>query len=136
MVQDTQEKEQDTEHKGHVLTEKECACQLQRIESLTDELKDLLAHDADAIDKDIRREISVLERWIDCYCQGLVGAPTVSETSTVLLSNLRDRLKLAADELLRLESEGGSVADRRQAETTEELLKAVRHIERVIHPPI
>jgi len=107
---------------------------LQETEMLIDELTHLMSRKIGAFeDESVHRELQVLERWRDCCRKGMVTPEAFCETSTVLLTTLHDRLKLAADELHRLEGEGGPPASREQSARTEDLLKAIRHIEKILN---
>lgn len=107
--------------------------QLQDVEALEHELKRLLVrHEATLDAEGIRKEVEILERWMESYRRGLAAADKISCTGMTWLADLRDRLKLSADERQRLEGEGGNPASKEQAEKTEELLKAIRSIERVM----
>lgn len=108
--------------------------QVQEIETLIDELKHLMSRKIGAFeDENVHRELEVLERWRDCCHKGLVTPEAFAETSTVLLTTLHDRLKLAAEEMQRLEGEGGPPASREQVEKAEHLLRAIRHIEKILN---
>ena len=106
---------------------------LHDVEELDNEMKRLLVkHEGVLNDEGIRRNVEVLERWLESYRRGLVAAHKISETGSGWLGDLRDRLKLAAEEMQRLEGEGGNPSSKEQAEKIEELLKAVRRIDAVI----
>lgn len=106
---------------------------LKEVEELTHTLKQLLVNHETALDEeDIRREVEILERWMESYRRGLSAADKISETGVEWLSTLRDRLKLAADERHRLEAEGGNPPSKEQAKKTEELLDAARRIDQAI----
>lgn len=106
---------------------------LESAEELTNELKRLLVKHEHTLDEEgIRREVEILERWMESYRRGLAAANKISETGTSWLTTLRDRLKLAADEIQRLEGEGGPAPSKEQMAKTEDLLKAVRRIEKVM----
>lgn len=107
--------------------------ELYQVEELTNELKRLLVRHENTLEEEgIRQEVETLERWMESYRRGLAAAGKISGTGKEWLSNVRDHLKLAADEMHRLESEGGNPAGKEQAEKTEELLKAIRRIDKVI----
>jgi lysyl-tRNA synthetase class I len=107
--------------------------ELKNVEEMTNELKRLLVKNEKALDEhDTRHEVEVIERWMESYRRGLSAAHKLSETGTTWLVDLRDKLKLAADELIRLEGEGGNPSNKEQVERTEELLNAVRRIDKVL----
>ncbi len=106
---------------------------LHEVENLTNELKRLLVHHETALDEEgVRREMETLERWMESYRRGLAAANKISETGIGWLSELRDRLKMAASERLRLEDEGGNTASGEQHKHTEDLLAAANHIEKAM----
>ena len=97
-------------------------------------LKDLLALDLNTFgDKNISRELEVLGRWNAYYHKNLVTLEAFSETCMIVLANLRDRLKLALEEMQRLEGEGGPTASKEQVEKNEALVKAIRRIETLLN---
>jgi hypothetical protein len=107
--------------------------QLKDVEDLATELKRLLvSHERTLDEEGIRHEVEVLERWMESYRRGLAAASKISENGTEWLAHLRDHLKLAADELQRLEGEGGTPPSREQLERMDELHKAVKRIDNVL----
>lgn len=107
--------------------------QLEEAEGLTNELKRLLVRYENALEHEgIRHQVEILERWMESYRRGLSAAQKISESGTTLLIELREKLKLAAEELQRLEGEGGSPLTKEQINQTEEFLKASRRIDQVI----
>ena len=107
--------------------------QMQDVEALTNELKKLLVKHETMLDEEgIKHEVEVLERWMESYRHGLAAATKISNTGMGWLGDLRDHLKLAADELQRLEGEGGNAPTRAQNQKTEELLNAIKRIDKVI----
>ena len=107
--------------------------QLCEAEQLTNELKRLLVKYENALEQDgIREQVETLERWMESYRRGLSAARKISEKGTDWLTDLRERLKMAAEELNRLEGEGGNPLDKSQAVQAEEYLRASLRIDRVI----
>ncbi|MBV8939867.1 MAG: hypothetical protein JO089_08550 [Alphaproteobacteria bacterium] len=107
--------------------------QLAQVEALTNELKRVLVHHEDTLEEEgIREQISTLERWAESYRRGLAAAGKISEKAPVWLSELKEKLKLAADELNRLEAEGGNPPSREQIAKADDLLSAMSHIDKVI----
>jgi|GEM_PF-4389214 len=107
--------------------------QLERVQALTGELKQLLGRDNSAFDDEIvHHQIDLLEYWMDCYRRNIITVGTFSGVSIALLNDLRARLKLAAEELQRLEDEGGNPATKEQAKKTDEVVKAVRRSEKLL----
>jgi len=107
--------------------------QLAEAEELTNVLKRLLVKYESALEQEgIREQVEILERWMESYRRGLSAACKISENGPALLTEMKKRLKLAADELQRLEGEGGNPASKEQTTQIEELLKASRRIEQVL----
>lgn len=107
--------------------------QLCEAEQLTNDLKRLLVKYENALEQEgIRGEVETLERWMESYRRGLSAARKISEKGTHWLTELRERLKLAAEELQRLENEGGNPLDKSQAVQAEEYLRASLRIDKVI----
>lgn len=107
--------------------------QLQQVETLIDELKHLLEENDSVFDDEIIcRQIDLLEHWMGCYRDGLIDSDTFSSASTALLGDLRTRLKLAEEEIQRLEDEGGASTNKEQIEENEELLQAIRRSEKLL----
>ncbi len=107
--------------------------QLCDAEQLTNELKRLLVKYENALEQEgIREQVETLERWMESYRRGLSAARKISEKGTDWLTDLRERLKMAAEELNRLEGEGGNPLDKSQAVQAEEYLRASLRIDKVI----
>lgn len=102
-------------------------------EELTNELKRLLVKYEHALEQEgIREQVETLERWMESYRRGLSAARKLSENGAELLTEMQKRLKLAADELQRLEGEGGNPASKEQAQQAEEFLRASVKIDKVL----
>ncbi len=107
--------------------------QLCEAETLTNDLKRLLVKYENALEQEgIRHEVETLERWMESYRRGLSAARKISEKGPQWLTQLRERLKMAAEELQRLENEGGNPLDKSQAVQAEEYLRASLRIDKVI----
>ncbi len=105
---------------------------LEEVEALTNELKRLLVRHETLLEQEgIKHQIEVLERWMESYRRGLAAAYKLSQNGITWLNDLRERLKLAADELQRLEGEGGNPATAEQIAKAEELIKAIHRIDEV-----
>ncbi len=106
---------------------------LQEVEELTNDLKRLLVnHEATLDEEGIRAEVEILERWMESYRRGLSAATKLSETGVQKLTDLRNKLKLAAEERQRLEAEGGPALNKDQLQKTDQLLAAANHIDKAI----
>jgi hypothetical protein len=104
-----------------------------RVQSLAQELKQLLEHNDTTFDDDIiRRQMELLERWMECYCAHLVAPDTFSETASALISDMRGRLKLSVEEQQRLEGEGGVPSSKEQLEKDEDMLRAIRRSQKLL----
>ncbi len=100
---------------------------------LADEIKDLLARYGTMLkEADIRKEMRQLENWLETEEKGPAPACIISESGITWLTGLRDKLKLCAEETLRLEGEGGLPASKEQSKKTEDLLSTVRRIDTII----
>lgn len=106
---------------------------VENLDTLVEELKRLLVrHHTVLTEEGMRKQMEALEHWVESQRAGPAPAGIVSESGISWLKNLHDRLKLSAEEIQRLEGEGGNPASTEQAEKVEELLKAVRRIEHII----
>ncbi len=106
---------------------------LHEVENLTNELKRLLVqHEVTLDEEGLRREVEILECWMESYRRGLAAANKISESGVGWLLQLSDRLKMAVEERQRLEGEGGNPASQEQIKKTEELLEAARRIDKAI----
>jgi exonuclease VII small subunit len=110
------------------------AHEIDEVEKLTHEMKRLLVTHENALDEEgIRHELETLERWMESYRHGLSAANKISENGVVWLRDMRSRLQLAADEMQRMEGEGGTLStDNAQADHAEQLRRAVHHIDEVL----
>ena len=107
--------------------------QLHDVTTLAAELKNLLVrHNAILKREGVRGEIRRLEDWLEAERKGPAPAGIISESGVAWLTNLRDLLKLSAEEAQRLESEGGNPSNDEQIEKIEDLLKVIRRIDAVI----
>ena len=107
---------------------------MQDAEQLVTDLKRILVRYEDALDEEgIREEIETLERWAQSYRLGMRAAAKLSEQGTELLSHARERLKLAADEISRMEAEGTPAPDEEGSKLkAEDYLKASRRIDKMM----
>lgn len=121
----------DTEiHEGHM---SHFARQLTEAEALTNELKRILVRSEQALAQEgIRDQVETLERWMESYRRGLSAANKMSTAGAELLGTIRNRLHLATEELQRLEGEGGNPATSDQSVQMDELVGAMRRIDRMI----
>ena len=97
------------------------------VQRLAEELKLLLAKHSDLLTEEgVRRHIEKLDTCVKAHCGDFDGDGHMSKLKYGLrLVDLRSRLKLSADERLRLEGEGGVPADKDQASgITKTCLKA------------
>lgn len=106
---------------------------LSDIEELVHAMKSLQVKSEAVLEQEcILTEMETLERWVESYRRGLSAARKLSTSGTEILQNIHDKLKLAVEELQRLEDEGGNPANKKQAAQTEELVAALRRFERVV----
>lgn len=107
--------------------------QLHEVTALVAELRQLqVRYNTILSQEGLCDELQLLEDWLDTQRKGPVPASIISESGISWLSTLRDKMKLSADEAQRLEGEGGNPSSKEQIEKIEEMLKAVRRIDRII----
>ena len=83
-------------------------------------------------DQNLKKEMETLERWIESYRRGLSAANKITTAGCDIVKDIKDRLKLAIDEMQRLEDDGGQTADRKDAAKLDELTKTLRALEKLI----
>ena len=106
----------------------------EQLDTLVEDLKRLLTRHHDSLKEGgVRREMQQLERWLEAECEGPAPAGVISESGMKWLECLRDKLKLSADEALRLEGEGGNPSNTEQAEKIDAVLKTIRRIDKIIN---
>jgi len=104
------------------------------VDILAHELDRLLARYKPALKQEgIDRQVENLKRWLESNRNDFGADRQISETGNAWLVDLRDGLKLAAEERQRLEGEGGIPANKEQAEENEELLRVLRRIEHILN---
>lgn len=108
--------------------------QLQAVEELTFSLKALSVRYHQTLEEEgIAEQLATLERWAESYRRGLTAAQKMSSVGLPMLNELRDRMKLAAEEIQRLEDEGGNLApSKEQAVKCDDMVRAVRRINELI----
>jgi len=107
---------------------------LHDITTLAAEIKRLMVRYSDMLKEGgISKEMAQLEDWLETERKGPVPAAIISISGITWLCSMRDKLKLTADEALRLEGEGGLPSSKEQNEKTEALLKIVRKMDRIIN---
>jgi uncharacterized protein (DUF3084 family) len=107
--------------------------QLTEVETLIHTLKRTLVHNEEALEHEgIRSDMERLERWLESYRHGLSAATKLATAGNEMMRNIRDRLKLAVEEMHRLEGEGGNPASKSQALEVEQLVAAERQLDALI----
>lgn len=107
---------------------------LQDVSVLAAEINRLLVRYNDMLKEGgIRKEMRRLEDWLEAERKGPAPASIISASGLTWLCSIRDKLKLAADETLRLEGEGGQPMSKEQNEKTQDLLKVARKIDVIIN---
>jgi hypothetical protein len=102
------------------------------LDTLATEVEQLLdKHDHPLEDESVRRQVEKLKRWLEVRRREHTPMG-ISRAGSMWLAELRDRLKMAAEERQRLEGEGGTPASKEQAERTEEMLKTACHIDKLL----
>lgn len=106
---------------------------LHDVTNLAAEVKRILVrHNAVLKEEGIRKEMRQLEDWLEAERKGPAPAVIISESGIMWLEALRNKLKLSADEAQRLEAEGGPPSSKEQMQKTEDMLDAVRRIDKII----
>src|SRR5262245_51637348 len=101
--------------------------QLSEVESLTNEIRRLLAHCESTLDAEgVKNRAETLERWLGSYRRGLSAAQKLSDNSHAFLQEIRERLHLALEEMQRLDDEGGAPATAEQKQKMDEISKAIK----------
>lgn len=81
----------------------------------------------------IKEKIEKLARWSSDYQRGLEAAAKLSEAGESMLSEVRDRLKLAADETTRMEAESPSAhRPKGTQDQARQMLAASKQVEQLI----
>ena len=107
--------------------------QLHEVTTLAAEVKRLLVrHNAVLKEEGIRKEMRQLEEWLETERKGPAPAGVISASGIGWLIELRDKLKLSAEEAQRLEGEGGLPSSKEQVQKREDMMSAVRYIDDVI----
>lgn len=127
----------DTNQKKHTEGKSECNAsllpQLAEAEELGASLKRIMVRSEQALTNgDARDGIEQVERWVESYRRGLSAAQKISDVGIEMLKRTRNQLALSLDERLRLEDEGGNPPTKEHAADTEELAKAIRHIDKLL----
>lgn len=106
---------------------------LDEVALLVQEFRKLQVHYADALEGEgLSEEIEALERWAESYRRGLKAAIKISENGQDMLEDVRNRLKLAADELTRISSESPNPAPKGEAKKAAAFLEATRSIDSIL----
>lgn len=100
-------------------------------EELVQEMRRLLVYSEKAFDDDsVKQRAQALERWLESYRRGLSAVQKIAKNSDAFLHEMRERLKLAMEELQRLEDEGGATpATADQKQRMEDITRAIRRID-------
>ena len=106
---------------------------LRDVAMLAAEIKRLLmCHGTILREEGIRKEMRQLEEWLETERKGTAPVSIISKSGASWLVNLRNTLKLSAEEAQRLEGEGGHPSSRDQTQKIEDLLGVVRRIDEII----
>jgi hypothetical protein len=77
----------------------------------------------------VREQLQTLERWSESLRRGLKAAAKMSEVAPQWLHEAQDRLKLAADELQRMDAESPAAPGADHTRRAEEYMHAMRSID-------
>ena len=106
---------------------------LHDVTTLAAELKRVLVRYHSVLTEEgVCKEMQTLENWLESERKGPAPTGIISEGGIHWLTTLRDRLKLSADETLRLEGEGGNPCSKEQNEKTDDLMKTICRIDNII----
>lgn len=117
------------------MTSADWQSELADIDALTLDLKRLIVrHESELSEEGLRSDLEQLERWAISYRRGISAALKLSALGPDWLNRLREKLKLAADELTRMDGEGpnNSADEEDNHSRAEDLMHASRRIEHVI----
>jgi hypothetical protein len=110
------------------------ASQVAAIGAITPALERLLAkHQSTLKAEGMERQIQSLTHWLEENHANCADTGVFPEDCHSCLADLCHRLKQVVEEKQRLEGEGGAPATKEQNEQNEELLSAVRRIEKILH---
>lgn len=85
------------------------------------------------IEEGIKEKIEKLARWSGDYQRGLEAAAKLAEAGEAILQEVRDRLRLAADETQRMEAESPSAhKPKNVADASRAMLKASKQVDELI----
>lgn len=107
---------------------------ISEVETIMGEVRRLLVHSENTLDKEgVKFQAETLERWLESYRRGLSAAEKLSKNSETFLHEIRERLKLALEEIQRLDDEGGATpATREQKQRVEDLTRAIGRVDHLI----
>lgn len=107
--------------------------QLEEAEALVHEFRKLLVRHETSLDSEgVRDHLEKLERWAESYRHGLEAAEKISEKGPVWLRDAQERLKLAADELQRMDAESPATGPEEEQARAESFLRAKRRLEALV----
>ncbi len=109
------------------------AKQMEEVEAVVRELQKLLVRHELRLDAEgVRERLLTLERWAETFRRGLKAAGKISEMGPQWLREAQDKLRLAADELQRMDDESPAESSTDNAKKAEEYLRATRRIDKLI----
>ncbi len=108
---------------------------IDEVENMMGEVRRLLVHSENALDKEgVKFQAETLERWLESYRRGLSAAEKLSKNSETFLHEIREHLKLALEEIQRLDDEGGATpATKEQKQKVEDLTRAMGRVDKLIY---
>jgi hypothetical protein len=108
--------------------------QAQEVETLVQELRKLLVRYESALGEEgVRGQLETLERWSESFRRGLKAAAKMSALAPQWLRDAQEKLKLAADELNRMDAESPCAPNAApQDKKAEDYIKATRRIDALI----
>lgn len=107
--------------------------QLSHVEIVANDLKYIVANHETMLEHEgLLRQLDALKEWMESYRAGLLAANKIAETAPNWLPEIKDRLKLASDELHRIEDEGGNPLPKDSAKNVECAVKEAENVQHVI----
>lgn len=106
---------------------------LSEAEELCHTLKRISVRSEQALHKgDAVNDLAQLERWVESYRRGLAAAEKIATGGVDMLKKTREKLALSLEERLRLTDDGGPTPTPEQAAETDEIARALRHIDALL----
>lgn len=107
--------------------------QLQEAEALVSDFRKLLVqHESSLISEGVCEHLETLEYWLESYRRGLKAATKISTQGAEWLREAQQRLRLASEELQRLDAESPAAPPRDIAKKSDDYARAAKRVEALI----